>query len=163
MYKWNFDDCVFEINEARFYMEITESPEKYCPPETLTSRHDISSFDLWKMAFKVQSAILHEYYKERERARLKAKFAEYYTRTLGVTSKVRNAVKSGKLYRPDECHLCGGTTQIEGHHEDYNKALDVLWLCNKCHIYLHKGKLSLLPHPMYQPIYTPVMEGSDDR
>jgi len=50
---------------------------------------------------------------------------------------VSNALRSGKLIKPDCCDLCG--TRIEdpknlhGHHEDYNKQLEVIWVCVPCH------------------------------
>ena len=44
---------------------------------------------------------------------------------------VRNAVRDGKLLRLP-CVECG-EPKSEGHHEDYSKPLDVVWLCNKHH------------------------------
>lgn len=46
---------------------------------------------------------------------------------------VSNAVKSGKLIRPENCEQCGGPGPIEGAHEDYSRPLEVRWLCQKCH------------------------------
>ncbi len=49
--------------------------------------------------------------------------------------KARNAVNSalrdGRLFK-EPCHC--GETNVQGHHEDYSKPLDVEWLCNKHHI-----------------------------
>ena len=46
------------------------------------------------------------------------------------------AVKTGKLIR-EPCNVCGNNTDIHGHHENYDKPLDVIWLCRKCHRILH--------------------------
>lgn len=48
------------------------------------------------------------------------------------------AVRDGKLTRPDSCESCGGNSKVDGHHHDYSKPLDVMWLCKQCHIELHK-------------------------
>lgn len=45
---------------------------------------------------------------------------------------VARAVKAGTLRRPDGCEWCGGAN-VEAHHEDYSKPLEVLWLCRQCH------------------------------
>lgn len=47
------------------------------------------------------------------------------------------AVKEGIVIKPSECSKCGETYGIEGHHTDYNKPLDVVWLCHKCHKHTH--------------------------
>lgn len=49
------------------------------------------------------------------------------------------AVKCGHLIRPENCTQCGNTGRIEGHHEDYSKPLEVIWLCTSCHSDLHKA------------------------
>ncbi len=55
--------------------------------------------------------------------------------------KVRTALASGVLVRPDTCSRCGrnpglasdGRAMIQAHHHDYEKPLDVEWICCKCH------------------------------
>jgi len=51
-----------------------------------------------------------------------------------------NAVRGGRLVRSDTCAFgpdeCEG--RIEGHHPDYSRPLDVLWLCMKHHSALHR-------------------------
>lgn len=49
---------------------------------------------------------------------------------------VRNAVKTGKLVR-QPCCRCGNPKTV-AHHEDYDKPLDVMWLCQVCHAKRHK-------------------------
>jgi hypothetical protein len=46
--------------------------------------------------------------------------------------KVCRAVASGKLIRLP-CERCGRTDHIHAHHEDYDKPLEVVWLCPVCH------------------------------
>lgn len=47
------------------------------------------------------------------------------------------AVQSGRLIRPASCERCGQSAKVEGHHEDYNKPLEVNWLCRACHTAIH--------------------------
>ena len=49
----------------------------------------------------------------------------------GILSK---AIRWGKIVRPDHCQECGKKCIPEGHHSDYNKPLQVRWLCRTpCH------------------------------
>lgn len=57
-----------------------------------------------------------------------------------ATQKVRNALLSNKL-KKGICIKCGNPN-TEAHHEDYNKPLDVIWLCERCHIEHHREKRS---------------------
>jgi hypothetical protein len=47
-----------------------------------------------------------------------------------ATNAVNNAVRDGRLLRQD-CIRCGAKAQA--HHEDYEKPLEVTWLCPKHH------------------------------
>ena len=35
------------------------------------------------------------------------------------------------------CVICG-ELKVEGHHNDYSKPLDVVWLCKEHHVWLHR-------------------------
>lgn len=39
---------------------------------------------------------------------------------------------------PDNCSKCGAIGPVDGHHEDYSKPLEVLWLCRPCHANIHQ-------------------------
>lgn len=49
---------------------------------------------------------------------------------------VNKALSSGELIK-QKCIKCGNP-DTEGHHEDYSKPLEVIWLCNKHHQRLHQ-------------------------
>jgi hypothetical protein len=42
------------------------------------------------------------------------------------------ALKMGIMIRPDTCQSCG-RKDVQVHHPDYMKPLDVQWLCRTCH------------------------------
>ena len=72
---------------------------------------------------------------------------------------VAYAVQTGRLVR-QPCERCGTTQNVVAHHEDYNKPLDVLWLCKYHHKERHmeidrenkdKPKPDMVNHP---PHYT---------
>lgn len=64
-----------------------------------------------------------------------AKFPDRYVAryTMG------NAIRDGRLTRGTTCEDCGVTgVRINGHHEDYSKPFDVVWVCNACHGARHR-------------------------
>jgi len=52
-------------------------------------------------------------------------------------SAVNNALRDGRLLKPNECQKCDSTLAIHGHHDDYDKPLEVQWLCAACHHQWH--------------------------
>lgn len=48
-------------------------------------------------------------------------------------AKARYAVKKGILTKPKWCEVCNLVKPLQGHHEDYTKPLEVIWLCTNCH------------------------------
>ena len=53
----------------------------------------------------------------------------------------RTAVLTGRLSKPSSCSDCGRVLplpRIQGHHEDYSKPLDVVWVCQRCHGIRHR-------------------------
>ena len=98
-------------------------------------------------------------YSERNRERIRERDRAYYERTReerlayqqrwraenrekkNAQSKLRRAVKSGRIVRPSTCEHCGVTGQIDAHHHDYAQPFLVSWLCEKCHRLVHVGRL----------------------
>ena len=99
-------------------------------------------------------------YRARHRERLRPKWREkmkgkprYTSRESKVEWEKRNPekihahrvlngyVRRGQVLRPTTCEECGkdpglnkaGRSLIHGHHEDYSKPMEVLWLCVDCH------------------------------
>lgn len=52
-------------------------------------------------------------------------------------SDVSNAIRLGKLTR-QPCEVCS-VNEVEAHHDDYAKTLDVRWLCKSHHNQLHQS------------------------
>lgn len=53
---------------------------------------------------------------------------------------VSNALRDGKLVKPERCEVCReNTPKLHGHHDDYKKQLEVRWLCNFCHREWHRN------------------------
>lgn len=50
---------------------------------------------------------------------------------------MHDAIKEGKLIKPDHCEACLIHCIPQGHHSDYTKPLDVHWLCQTCHTKEH--------------------------
>lgn len=61
------------------------------------------------------------------------RFPEKYQGRLATNRLIRKGI----LIRPDHCPECGATGRIEGHHTDYSKPADILWLCKRCHVRAH--------------------------
>ena len=54
-------------------------------------------------------------------------------------SRLRSAIKSGKVTKPDRCDHCSQYRFLNGHHHmGYDKPFKVLWLCASCHGIIHR-------------------------
>ena len=87
-----------------------------------------------------------DYYKEyyqKNKEKIKARVSAYkevncerVLRTGGASFKVAYAIKTGKIV-PRPCEVCGAA-KAQAHHDDYNKPLEVRWLCREHHEEWHK-------------------------
>lgn len=69
----------------------------------------------------------------------KAAYAEKNKKKRSAHHTVNNMVRDGKISKPSSCESCGKIkSRIEGHHDDYDKPLEVRWLCSLCHRDWHK-------------------------
>lgn len=77
--------------------------------------------------------------KRRERWRTRFKSAP---EKLAANLMLRDAVHYGSVVKPAICQGCGkecSGRRLHGHHPDYSKPLEVLWLCHSCHRLLHRA------------------------
>lgn len=85
-----------------------------------------------------------EYYNayDRQRSQDKDRIAKMVASVPEKVRKARvathNAVRRGKLVKLP-CEVCGAE-KSEAHHVDYNKPLDVRWLCRKHHADAHRAE-----------------------
>ena len=69
----------------------------------------------------------------------KIRYTEKNAVKRGASQLVGNAVKAGRLIKPDSCECCGSKpSRLHGHHNDYAFPLSVRWLCPGCHSQWHK-------------------------
>ena len=96
--------------------------------------------------------------------RAQAKYGKenhFYRGGSSASSRVHDiterAIEKGILIRKTHCEQCSNTDDIIcSHHDDYNKPLEVRWLCIKCHFEWHKQN-----KPIEQIIDFPPMDRAD--
>lgn len=79
----------------------------------------------------------------RSRPEVKARYDEYMRKyrsanreEISARQKVRYALITGRLVM-EPCETCGSTRNVDAHHDDYSKPLNVRWLCRRHHKELH--------------------------
>lgn len=66
--------------------------------------------------------------------RMRNKFPHIYK----AHTALNNAVRDGKIIKPDRCSNCNEEGKLHAHHNDYSRPLEVEWLCVVCHRQFHK-------------------------
>ena len=84
-----------------------------------------------------------EYYREYDKERGNRQTPEYLREwrdknpeKYKAHSMVNYHLRAGNLTKK-ACEICGSSDRIHGHHDDYNKPLDVRWLCPEHHAEFH--------------------------
>jgi len=68
----------------------------------------------------------------------KNKDSEVYKLKIAARTTVNRYIRLGRIEKLP-CQVCGSNIKTEAHHEDYDKPLDVIWLCRKHHAEIHKA------------------------
>ena len=80
----------------------------------------------WSKKNPEKAKAIHQRYVEKNREKRVAK------------NNLNHALSIGRVERPTKCSACGDDTfTLHGHHKDYNKPLEVEWLCPLCHNKTH--------------------------
>ena len=116
--RYNFlkDDPVFIISERE------RTRQKY---------HRLKYRDKYKLNKEQKRTVMQRYYENNPEKR-------------AATYMVSNAIRDSRLTK-HPCQICGTIERVQAHHEDYNKPLEVTWLCvkhhNERHIQLREERL----------------------
>lgn len=86
---------------------------------------------------------IQEYDRQRSKTALRKEKARQYSQTSNIRDPekrkarimVGNAIRDGRLIK-QPCFICGNT-EVEAHHPDYSRPLDVTWLCSPHHNEIH--------------------------
>ena len=90
----------------------------------------------YKDGYRYKDDNVPEQSNEQKRIYLK-RYRKAYPEKDKAHSILSNAVRCGKIVKPQICSVCGRELKIEGHHGDYSKPLEVIWVCKKCHCKIH--------------------------
>jgi hypothetical protein len=52
--------------------------------------------------------------------------------------KIQNSLSYGRIIKPKNCYCCEEIKPLHAHHYDYDKPLDVFWVCVSCHKFVHR-------------------------
>ena len=67
-------------------------------------------------------------------------YSKYNSEKIKAHNIIKYAIQTGKIIKPTICEHCKKEfpiKDIDGHHPDYSKPLEVIWLCKSCHKILH--------------------------
>jgi len=138
---WACTGCGGHLTPDRFYPTETNTSKLTSRCRACHGRQSIATRDPDKTRKNGRESSRRarlerpEEIRRRERARSLA-------RPRGIETEARRllnvAVKSGKMARPCQCSKCLSPGKIQGHHEDYSRPFDVVWLCVQCHADRHR-------------------------
>lgn len=155
------ETCGRDKDPAQFYRDIRTQ-----------DRLEPECMDCSDEKGRANMALYQKYERKRGRAKSSVldKPPEFWARHTEYTRKWRsknpekyaahtalnNAVRDGKVIK-GECAVCG-SAQVEAHHDDYSKPLEVRWLCVAHHGETRRLDLSPQePHPQRAEMTLPKM------
>ncbi|WP_188470190.1 hypothetical protein [Hafnia psychrotolerans] len=100
---------------------------------------------------KIVVAACHQRYQEKFPAKRKAHLL------------VGNFLRAGKLVRPETCESCSTVKQLQAHHCDYTKPLDVMWLCSSCHTDWHRHNTPVYGEPVITEAARPGVSAGNEK
>lgn len=127
----------FKCGESKPYSEFYKHPKmadghlgkcKECTKKDAT-KHRGDNLDSYREYDRKRGS--------RQQPDYQREYREKYPKKYKAHCKVNNAVRDGKITPATHCETCGGNSYIIAHHDDYDKPLDVRWLCQACHCIWH--------------------------
>lgn len=89
----------------------------------------------------------HKRYRKNHKDRIneqRKRWEEHNAHKRRAHTLFRRALKAGIILKPTTCEKCLKSASLEGHHPDYSRPLEVMWLCRKCHRAEHKHDVVII-------------------
>jgi len=123
------------------YHKVVKAYEMGLSIQNLAEHYQISRQAMWKILMRRGCQF---------RSNLRYGEENHFHRGTEASDKAQNlleqAIEDGKVVRQTVCEACGttgifkdGRTAIQAHHPDYDKPLEVMWLCQPCHHEIHRA------------------------
>lgn len=123
--------------------KICSDCKKELPISKFTFRQDSQTYrnKCHKCAYQQNKKSIKKYQKKNPDKVIKStlNWRKKNKKKRNAQSMLQRYVKIGKIIKPVICENCKLKKDLQGHHEDYNKPLDVNWLCAECHKNKHSG------------------------
>lgn len=95
------------------------------------------------------------YYENKEKwLKQTAKYAKKHQKQKSITHKryvenhhekiLAEKMAQRHIALAQSCSICGSTENLHRHHSDYSKPLEVITLCHKCHMKIHRKEMTPL-------------------
>ena len=134
--RWDCRECVAKYSKKR-YENFTEEDIK----------RDRDNHRKWREKNRERDNATHKKWKilnkeafELSRKKTLEKFNKEWR--IGIRRSCINLIRRGNV-RPDICSMCWRWWHIHAHHPDYNKPLEVIFICSKCHWAVHSWQLEI--------------------
>jgi len=108
-------------------------------PETYKKSYSDSYYKHREKNAEKAKANVRKWQKENpERTKeLREKTKKKNIKKVRVRGLVDQRISTGKLKPNETCEMCKKKCKTHAHHEDYDKPLDIKWLCTACHGKIH--------------------------
>lgn len=133
--KYKFRKNFYKANTKRGITGRCKECERTYYQDNIERKREITRKYTAKSCVKKRRAKYSAEWGKRNRDKLKKnvlKFPEKFK----ARKLFRNAVNRGDIIR-QPCGVCG-KKKSDGHHPDYSKPYEVMWLCRKHHLKLHR-------------------------
>lgn len=134
-----------QTKAADEFSKHKERRDGLCPQcKSCSSEYGRKYYQKHREEIRAKSRRYYQEYKEEIRVRSYERHLLHPERIKAV-SELNHAIEAGRIARPEICSTCDQKSEfpIEGHHPDYSKPLEVIWLCKSCHSELHRNSSNL--------------------
>ncbi len=143
--KKNRDKCADKLRKWR--EKNPEKSKEYGKKGSIKNRDKIIARRRTKESREKMRILVNEWNKKNiEKVRETRKKAKKKNREKNKARlMIMNEIRRGRMTRPIACQICLKECKPDGHHTDYSKPLEVMWLCKVCHAHKHNKLKDIEP------------------